>query len=447
MAESRTGDDERVAERECSVTTLQADMRRLTDELHSVKNRNKGVDALISSLSEEREKNNELEKQVRFQETGIRILQSRLSKVGGNCELVLGKREFIRPGTSRKLMEALMTEIHMLKESARYSPVDPMRMEEAIKVNTEQKERLEQLQKKCDESAEQLAKVETLLTATDNEKDSRIAMLRTTIEELEQACKTSNLLCAALTDERRLLKEQIQALRTERDHIKDKVGCNKDEALEARLRRDLLCAKTEIESLKTELAEVNESLANTIEINTHWQTYNRARDRMIERLNRENEHYKSKEVGRGEEEDVVISLQQQRQQLIHENKRLRDQLRVVEEECRDMNVSSDSKKAYETQIEVITNDFQQERKDRERQHAYIIKLEQELENMKSLLRENRCHEVCDEDDDVTQCKELSRTEDRDVQDSSRHGFICPVCSRNFPEDQHMALIDHMESCK
>lgn len=475
---------------------------------------NKGIKTIVSALEEKRSECGKLQEIVQHQRREIAVLQSRLQLLGADKSTQLQENERFQPIMSQTLFNNLIAENSRLKEHQKFMNVDPDKMEALIKQVQQLTSEKQQLHEEGVSIQKRYQSLQKQLEMSTDNKDSTILKLQEQIASMKHSQDTQNILCQSLSDETTTLRQHLRDTMTQMQQIMckmDETGSTKNKQTDNTLQpacmlpgtsRQMQILQKENEELTKTHMEQAIKLKEVIEMNSHWQRYNQQRDQHVQKLQEmlELEKQKSKSSAilnpsQQESIDQTIMQYKKKAQVAEEQKlceatengklrqlvsRLQNEMRQLQKPATDANEIA----VFKTQINVITEDFKQEREDRIRQHDRAEKLQEELVDAKARIdilqrshmndiamrrenslrnyeqqyqqnmyrrnigtsqagyvaRDQRPHE-CDDD-------ENQRSEDViDAVSAEREDSMlqCPKCSRQFPANQPTELLEHLDA--
>ncbi len=386
-------------------------IKELYSDNDSLKTRVKGVTVLGDSLRKTQDelsqttvKNGKLDK-------AISNLQSRLHRLGCDSSVDLAEDEIFIPGHDRTFINSLICENGKLQKELRELKIKlsgDATMSYKKQNDVGKDKQLQDLEKEVASKKARIVELE----ARDTQKDH----LRI-LDELEQFKSLCNILAPQtkkLQDDLEALQRKHQAVCAELNDWKKKATVLESKNLrestqkmateeESRvsLSDRLKIGEEQIKQLEKENSRVTDQLREVIGMNTRWQRYNEQRETYVVKLSKTSQQQQSKitvleqqvrdleqnindlnkllqkmESGKRRNTDAyVMSLEQQLLQKEDEVIELKDEVAKLKttlhmiEKQRGVAQRLEDKEMIETlraQLEVFKDDFNQERKDRER---------------------------------------------------------------------------------
>ncbi|XP_045190567.2 NF-kappa-B essential modulator-like [Mercenaria mercenaria] len=396
-------------------------VRKLQEENQTYKLRKESTETVSRLLQESKQEVAALQKKCSLFDAIIRTLQSRLESNGLSSDVCPREGEEYIPGQSKNLLDNLTRENKRLRSIIRSRSGDPEEYAKLQQLHEESERVCSELRIQCSNQQTRIAELEQVLRSSDNEKDRTINELREKINHMTRELTSRDTLCTTLAEETRMLQKQLEDVArqcqelakrlTEQGHNTDKIV---QTALKAGTKDGTEASKTIIEenkSLKQKVREITE-------MNKRWQDYNNQREAYVKtlltdlnglqkrieelsgnaiphetqvemnrildearRLTRELDEQKRVTARTNNERDrfkrelenangVIITLRNEN----HELKRLA--------ESGSSHESSETINALKAQIRICTEDFESERKDRERAVSKASRLEHELERLR-----------------------------------------------------------------
>ncbi|KAL3862979.1 hypothetical protein ACJMK2_004835 [Sinanodonta woodiana] len=381
-------------------------IRQLQQELYSNKIRKEGVETVSRLLQESKQENVSLQKRARAMEAAIRNLQSRLEQHGLSSQITLDEDETYLPGHSKHLLDNLTRENIRLRNIIRNAPVDIeefSRLQQEVVTLQHNCARLEEKGKEYQEKS--ASSVEAVLGSSDSNKDRAISELRQALDQSRQECHSREIICQSLQEERSRLRQQLNEVVVKCQemacqlHEKDRTD---SKIVEVKQSVQVSGNNTEeIKRLQDEIRQLKvQNDMQIMEVNQQWQEYNRQQVSMLEATNKDlreqlekasnlvsksvlDKAKKEAEEANKQKRQIEEELSQTHQNLIRMSEEI--------EALKTKQISSVSKSHQETisalkaQIQICTEDFESERRDREKAQSKIAQFEADIEQLR---REN-----------------------------------------------------------
>lgn len=399
-------------------------VRKLQEENHSYKLRKESTETVSKLLQESKQEVAALQNKCSVFDAVIRTLQSRLESNGLSSDVCPHEGEQYIPGQSKNLLDNLTRENKRLRNIIRSRSGDP---EEYAKLQQQYEEidkECAELRIQCSNQQTRIAELEQVLRSSDNEKDRTINELREKLNHVTRELTSRDSLCSTLAEETRMLQQQLEDVAQQCQELAKRLqeqGHNTDKIVQTALKA---VTKDGGESSKS-YAEENKALKQKVkeitEMNKRWQEYNNQREAYVKKLltdlndlqNRVAEsagnqgnvipHETQVEMNRilDEARRLTREVDEQKRattRAVNERDRykrdldnangvissLRNELQEIKRRMTSGSAleSSETINALKAQIRICTEDFESERRDRERAVAKISKLEHELERCK-----------------------------------------------------------------
>ncbi|XP_033633002.1 TNFAIP3-interacting protein 2-like [Asterias rubens] len=399
-------------EKDCQRCPLSDDiMKELYTENASLKARVKGIAVLGDSLRKTQDELSQTTVKNAKLDKAVSNLQSRLHRVGCDTSVDLAEDEIFIPGHDRTFINSLICENGKLQKDLRELKMKlsgDARISYQKQSDADKDKQLQDLQK--DLACKNARIVE--LEARDAQKDYH--RIRGELEEFKT-------LCTILTPQTRKLQDDLEASQKKHQEVCAELADWKEKAknMESRIVRELTqkmstedesrvslsdrlkIGEEQVKQLEKENSRVTDQLREVIGMNTRWQRYNEQRETYVVKLTKTNQQQQSKitvleQQVRGLEQNIndlntllqkmdagkkkntdayVMSLEQQLVQKEDEVIELKEQVATLKvtlhttEKQRGVAQRLEDKDMIETlkqQLKVYQEDFNQERKDRER---------------------------------------------------------------------------------
>lgn len=387
-------------------------LKQYQNELQSQKIRKEGVETVSKLLQESRLENNLLQKRNKTLETVIRNLQSRLTNNGLSDSITLEEGDMFIPGTSKQVLDNLTRENARLRALVKNASVDPEEITKLHKILKEKISENESLQQSLSTNQTRVVELEKVLNSSESQKDVEISHLRNTIQNMHSDSQTRDVLCHSLTEETVNLRSQLrdvaarcQEMAIKLDHgeksfegHEDRKGVSSQDQSEivARLRDEALLHKSRAEEVT--------------KMNKRWQEYNSQREKYVQylentvkELERNLQTAQATQVTPERSQVINSALEEAKRRLTateHEKKQLEQELQernrhlIQQSEQIDRlqaqlannqgghHSDTETIEALKAQIQICTEDFESERRDREKAQEKLDRVEKELKKYK-----------------------------------------------------------------
>lgn len=382
-------------------------LKQYYQELQSQKIRKEGVETVSKLLQESKHENNLLQKRNKTLETAIRNLQSRLTSNGLSDSITLEEGDMFMPGTSQQLLDNLARENARLRTLVKNASVDPEEINKLQQVIRDYITENDDLKQSVSTYQSRNAELERLLNSSDSQKDAEISRLRTIIQNMQSDSQTRDVLCHSLAEETNNLRSQLRevAVRCQEMARKLDQGENSLGKHDIDRKGNEQLAQTNSENIYR-LREENRILQSKAEevtkMNKRWQEYNTQREKYVHDLENKLQESKARQVNphiindaldeakrrllmlEEKKRKLEAELEERNQQLIlqsEHNERLRTQL-ISSPHRSGHNSDTETIEALKAQIQICTEDFESERRDREKAQSRLAVLEAELKQYK-----------------------------------------------------------------
>ena len=513
---SSTTDDVSYMEKYTHIKAIVVQQER---DLQQLRIKHKAVETMQELFKESEAENSKLRKEKMDLEGAISILQSRLASYGHSTSKTFDENDVFLPGPDKDLIKELSKENAKLKQGLKFATVDPSCMDNLLQENKRLKEEKEHFESEYLKIKDEFQLFHKTLKSSTDEKSMRLLQLQQQVEELNKAKSTSELLCHSLSLESVSLKQKLQEMagacqelvkRLERKELQK--SNTSDNSLEAKhpsrlgaisstdSSSQLNELRSENSKLQMELMAVSQKLKSAAETNQRWQKFSDQREEYVKTLTKENDEIKKKLNIKGivglkqsTPEDQLhavnaklIKVSEEKTMLEEQNRSLSTQLRnhkdIIARMKEQISIQSDTSvneyteriNMLEHQVRICAEDFETERKDREKAQAQIALLQNELKSAQEQLRRyqvsdmNRMHyerlaalqkykedqrrlpephlvargfatsgELDHYDGNIT--PPGKKVEKEDI-------LQCPRCNKGFPSDRHNELLEHMDNC-
>lgn len=395
-------------------------VKQYSQELQSYKIRKEGVETVSKLLQEARQEIAVSQKKSKTQDVAIRNLQSRLTSNGLSGNIIMQEGDMFIPGTSNQLLDNLTRENSRLRTLLRGASVDPEDISALQQELRRKNETIEDYKRTGEDLETRVRQLQDLMGSSENEKDQTISSLQTTIRKMKEEFQTRDVLCHSLAEETSNLRQQLHdvavtcqqmALRLERSEKASR-------ALEPKhLASNLKSSEFSIEAkekLLVEKRELQRKLDEVVIMNKRWQEYETQREAYVKQLQAASRALQDQlatsqanqlSLERSRMINQALDEAQRRLALTEEGKRgletelnasnqmLIQQATEVERLKHDLDLAhqggapthrSDVEilDALKAQIQICTEDFESERRDREHAQSKVSSLEAELQKVK-----------------------------------------------------------------
>ncbi|WAR21821.1 TNIP2-like protein, partial [Mya arenaria] len=394
-------------------------IRKLQEDLQSHKIRKGGAETVSKLLQESKQESVGLKKKIGQLETVIRNLQSRLEKHGLSTEIVLNENETYVPGHSKRLLENLTRENSRLRNLARSKSGDPEELAYLQQTNAD-------LQREKNALEANVFELQHILQSSDSEKDQTITLLREELAQCQNEVASREEKVRHLAEESRTLQQQLFSVAEQCRQLARKL----DEQGKITTPETVCSESSDNSGELARMAEENKLLRKqhkeVYDMNRRWQEHNGQRDAYLTQLQTELAHFRAQvaelEARRG---DLAPDTQAEVNQVLDENRRLsketehhkrlltqlvserdrfkrefenaHEQIGGLKAEMRQLRSApamnggsggggrtdaSETIEALKAQIQICTEDFESERRDRERAQNKVSRLETETTRLR-----------------------------------------------------------------
>jgi centrosomal protein CEP55 len=527
-------------------------VQKLQKELQSHRIRDEGIATMTACLQEQKEDNEQLRTKLANCEREKSVLHNRLSSAGLSPHPSLQEGESLLPGPSKQVFDNLVRENARLKQIVKSAKMEPSALEEAQQHITQLQRHLLELtdrNKKLEEAYMNLKQTSMDKSRSKNgsiSKESEVSRLHSLVKSLEQ---TQDAMSTSIPEESENFKKQLQEMcKMCQSLLKnmEQKGQTKttdiQTSFEQQVQKPVLLRsdsgigeeeasklREEITKLKDENYRLNQECKEMLDTNKRWNLYNEQRENYIRQLLTELKQVRtqleamtttpslSEEQQREFDRLLQISkenvekVEQEKVKIEDENRELRLQIeRLVAEmdriKSRSGRSTEDQDRIHmlEAQVQICTEDFESERRDRERAQARINEMENEMDLIKRQLEQFQTSHMThlynqrmaalsnyqndyerrygssggnerqliargivqyeadgpNEDDSEgedtvdltprpqTQDSALSHVEGEMQEDCPQpiDALQCPRCKKDFPTDKHNLLLEHIDIC-
>lgn len=368
-------------------------------EIQAQKIRKEGVETVSKLLHEAREENSVLTKKNLALETVVRNLQSRLSSNGISGELGLEEDESFIPGSSKRLLDNLARENKRLRSLIQATSIDPEEISKLQQVIEYNNSEIDQLKRTIADQAEKIQSTEKLLKASDCDKLSEISKLQEKVSSMKSECVTRDILCSSLAEETNTLKQQLHNVAAHCQQLASKLELSEKS-------KGGSVNQSDIEKLHEENAGLKDKLSELVKMNKRWQEYMSQKERYWQQLESNHVHPERIQAINAALEDASRRLQKLEQEKKHLQDELDErnqqliskstELNRIQQDMQafqgsdDGHIRSDTEtiSALKAQIQICTEDFESERRDREKAQNRVTELEAELAQFKRMRPED-----------------------------------------------------------
>ncbi|XP_060072951.1 TNFAIP3-interacting protein 2-like [Ylistrum balloti] len=392
-------------------------VKQYSQELQSHKIRKEGVETVSKLLQEGRQEIALLQKKCKTQDTAIRNLQSRLTSNGLSDNITMEEGDIFMPGTSNQLLDNLSRENARLRTLLRGASVNPEEITTLQQALKRKDETISSQTRTCEELQIRVNELEQLMGSSENVKDQTISTLQTTVHKMKEEFQTRDVLCHSLAEETTNLRQQLHdvavtcqqmALRLERSE-------NASRALEPKVTASNKISEGSDET-KEKLIQDNRILQEKVEevvtMNKRWQEYETQREQhvryqeaVIRTLQGQLASAQANQLSIARSKMINQALDEAKRrlafaeeekrrletELLERNQTLIEQTTEVERLKNELELShhgsgtrSDVEilDALKAQIQICTEDFESERRDREKAQSRVSTLEAELQKVR-----------------------------------------------------------------
>lgn len=398
----------------------------LQNELQANKMRKEGAETVSKLLQESKKEVMHLQRKVKTLESAIRNLQSRLELHGLSTEITLQEGETYIPSHSKQLLDNLTRENTRLRALIRTASGDPEEFDRLQKEIQSLNSRNNEAELQQEDLTSKIRELEDVLKASDNDKDATIKRLRDELALANQELSRRGYECLSLSEEKTTLQNQLREVAQKCQELAQKLerhraGAQSPVETEIKQTRspdsDEMLARVQEENtlLKAKVKEITE-------MNKRWQEYNQQRDQIVTQLHadlKDKEKLQDAKVANVERamqeqlhrilEDAQTNVNratqeaakakqesaQYKQRFDEANRKLAQMAEQLTQLQRKVQApvtegaEAEIIEALKQQIQICTEDFESERKDREKVQSKLHRalsenehLKKEVENLK-----------------------------------------------------------------
>ncbi|KAL4232364.1 TNFAIP3-interacting protein 2 [Mactra antiquata] len=394
-------------------------VQKLQEENQSYKLKKESTETVYKLLQESKTETVALQKKCSFFDATIRTLQSRLEAHGLSADIRPHEGEQYIPAPSKTVLDNLTRENKRLRNLVKSKSGDPEEYAKLQQKFEETDRERSELQLYLGSQQAKYAELETVLRASDNDKDKTINELREQLNLVKRELTTRDTQCTELSEETRMLQSQLEDVAKQCQELAKRLQ-EKGQATDKLVQSTLKACKKdgsqtgvveEVTSLKQRLKEITD-------MNKRWQEYNNQRDAYVKTLIAENNDL-TKRLSETADSQIPSDVQVEMNKILDEARRLsravEEQKQIASRACsdrdkhkkeldgankviaalrkenqqlkqrRDTGNSDDCSEtidALKAQIRICTEDFESERKDRERAQSRIVRLENDISRLK-----------------------------------------------------------------
>ncbi|VDI32049.1 uncharacterized protein LOC143072436 [Mytilus galloprovincialis] len=374
-------------------------IQKYKQEIQAQKIRREGVETVSRLLHESREENAAYQKKNIALETVVRNLQSRLSMNGISDGMTLGEGDVFIPGSSKQVLDNLARENKRLRSLLQGASTDPEEINELQQLIENKNIEIKDLRHTIVGLSEKLQSTGKLMKSSDDEKLSEIKKLQDKISSMKNECETRDILCSSLAEETNTLKQQLHDVAVHCQKLAVKLELSE----KSKVHGGISSSQTDVEKLQEENASLKDKLSELVKMNKRWQEYMSQKERYWQQI--EQNHVQPDRIQainaaledasrrlqklEREKKQCQEELDERNQQLIEKSSEL---MRLQNDvECGNLghddgHLRSDVEtiSALKAQIQICTEDFESERKDREKAQNRVAELEAEVSQYKRM---------------------------------------------------------------
>lgn len=369
-------------------------LQKYKQEIQTQKIRKEGVETVSKLLQESRDENANLKKKNIALETVVRNLQSRLSMNGISDGMTLEEGDLFIPGSSKQLLDNLARENKRLRSLLQGASTDPEEMTRLQEILDSKDAEIERLQRAISELSSKLQSLDQLMKSSDCDKLTAIQKLKEEISTMKNECETRDILCSSLTEETNTLKSQLHSVAVHCQQLAVKL--ERSEKTKSKP-----VDQSDVGKLQDENASLKEKLSELVKMNKRWQEYMSQKERYWQQM--ETNHVQPERIQainaaledasrrlqklEKEKKQLQEELDERNQQLINQSSELTKLQTAVHYGNMghdDDHLRSDAEtiSALKAQIQICTEDFESERRDREKAQNRVAELEAEMSQYK-----------------------------------------------------------------
>ncbi|XP_069139944.1 uncharacterized protein [Argopecten irradians] len=390
-------------------------VRQYSQELQSYKIRKEGVETISKLLQEARQEIAVLQKKCKTQDTAIRNLQSRLTSNGLSGNITMEEGDIFVPGISNQLLDNLTRENTRLRALLRGASVNPEEVSVLQQTLKGKDETITEQNRTCDQLQMRVNELEQLMGSSENVKDQTISTLQNTVHKMKAEFQTRDVLCHSLAEETTNLRQQLHdvavtcqqmALRLERAEKTSRT-------LEPKLTSSNKTGENErTEKLALDNRLLQEKVDEVVTMNKRWQEYETQREQhvkyqeaVIRTLQGQLAAAQANQLSQGRSKMINQALDEAKRRLAfaeEEKRRLEAELTernqtLIEQTTEVERLKNELEHAHHSagtrsdveildalkaQIQICTEDFESERRDREKAQSRVSTLEAELQKVR-----------------------------------------------------------------
>lgn len=353
----------------------------LQKENKSLKNKLRTLSTFSTFYHEARQQMGELNTQLSTKDNVIEDLKARLARYEATSVQVGGEERLITFGPSKSLVENLIEELAKVKQQLKDSEKQVGTLSQEVQTLQQQ------LQEKSRE-------IQRIINSPQNEKDIEIFQLQRLLKETEVAQATKEVLCRSLTEESEQLRlrlastadmcQQLAKRLAEETRLRGQGTL--EEQIHTQQTSKVRCAQqpSVIDKLQEENKVLKKKLSYVEDLNAKWQKYDASREEYVKNLHLQLKELRSHtEVQKGLV-PVQTNAEMMQQEILRLNKLLGEKIKdcnqakqKLEEIVKDQVHNKEQIQMLQQQVLVYKDDFQSERRDRERAQGKIQELQEE----------------------------------------------------------------------
>lgn len=421
---------------------LEAESSRVKDleaELETDRTKIQGMAMLFDCMQEGRAENRRLNSLLKRRKLALRKLKKHLQSVLPNNAIQINWDEFsdfsdIEDATGKDTRSVELSQENA--EDKENQHADSL-LQNVVRRTTLPDCNAEHRKRRMEELHQENEQLTNQLKSSGNEKDEEIARLRKQLSEVEKSRKVSGILCDALSEEAVTLKRHLaetvamcqklmRTLETKQDLASVKVTSTKLDAVVPETVR-VSNGDMSLPELKQQYINLELKLKEVVMMNFRWQQYNEQREEYVHHLVQRNVELEQALVNRGhqlslaQQEHIDQILLEQRQkldmvneekttlkeenlQLKHQVEELQRATKMSEHAIRTLHekltmsaaeyakasrIQAENNETLTLQMQTFREDFESERRDRERAQSTIAQLESQIRSASQQLSLNR----------------------------------------------------------
>lgn len=413
-------------------------VKDLEAELNMERTKIQGMQMLFDCMQEEHAENRRLNNLLKRRKLSLRKLRKRLQSVPSSV-IQINWDEF----SDFSDVEDSVGKDTRGSESRQENPEDrenhqsDLSVESVVRRITLPEGNVDHLKRRMEELHQENEQLTNQLRSSGNEKDEELVRLRKQLCEVEKSRKVSGILCDTLSEEAVTLKRHLaetvgmcqklmRTLETKQDLAVTKLTNAQLDLVVPESAR-ISSGDMSLPALRQQYINLELKLKEVVTMNSRWQQYNEQREEYVQQLLQRNVDLEQALVNRAqqlsvaqqEHIDQILIEQRQKLDLVNEEKAtlekenllvkrhleemqhiakrnehairtLHDKLAAsAAEHAKALRLQAENNETLNLQMQTFQEDFESERRDRERAQALIVQLESQIRSASQQLSLNR----------------------------------------------------------